>query len=167
MDIIKNFGIDPVLLTAQIVNFLILFFLLKRFAYKPIFKILSNRKKQIEEALKNSEDARHTLEKALDEEKQILKKAQQNAQVILTDAKIQAEDVLASAKDQTKIEVARMMDDAKRQLSQDVKEAELTLALTTAKLSVDITREALKNVFSEKDQEDIIEKMKIKLNVRK
>jgi len=52
MEILKEFGIQPTLLLAQIVNFLIILFVLKKFFYKPIIKVLDARKKRIEVSLK-------------------------------------------------------------------------------------------------------------------
>jgi len=43
MDILNQFGIKPVLLAAQVVNFLALLFILKKFLYQPILKVLKTR----------------------------------------------------------------------------------------------------------------------------
>src|SRR3989344_2654121 len=51
MDILKSFGIQPTLLLAQIVNFLIILFLLSKFFYKPIIRMLEDRKKRIDQSL--------------------------------------------------------------------------------------------------------------------
>ena len=55
MQIFESFGIQPTLLLAQIVNFLIILFLLQKFFYKPIFKMFEDRKKRIEESLKSAD----------------------------------------------------------------------------------------------------------------
>ena len=44
MDFLNDFGVKPVLLAAQAVNFFILLFILKRFLYKPILGMLEKRK---------------------------------------------------------------------------------------------------------------------------
>src|SRR5207247_1964428 len=51
MDVLHNFDIEWPLLVAQIVNFLIIFYLLKRFLYKPIFTVLKKRADTIKEEL--------------------------------------------------------------------------------------------------------------------
>ncbi len=73
MEIIKNFGLNPILLAAQIVNFLIIFFILKKFLYKPVLNVLNKRQVTIKEGLKQAEEARVKLEKVVIEEKDILK----------------------------------------------------------------------------------------------
>src|SRR5579859_1473231 len=137
MEILQSFGVQPVLLLAQIVNFLIILWLLKRFAYKPIFKMLSDRKKTIAEGLKNADDARRALEKAVEEEKKILKKAQSEAQVILADARKQSDETISASRNEAKIQVEHMLSDAKSKMEQDNREMEKRLALSAAKLAVD------------------------------
>ena len=73
MEIINNFGLDPLLLGAQIVNFLIIFFILKRFAYKPVLDILKKREDSIKEGLRQAEEGKKILDEALEEEKKMLK----------------------------------------------------------------------------------------------
>ncbi|MDO8573151.1 MAG: F0F1 ATP synthase subunit B [Candidatus Daviesbacteria bacterium] len=61
MEILNQFGINPVLLLAQVVNFLVLLFILKKFLYKPILKVLGERKQKIEDSLKNAEEIEKRL----------------------------------------------------------------------------------------------------------
>lgn len=159
MQIVQQFGIQPVLLVAQIVNFIILFVLLKKFAYKPILDMLDKRKKTIEDGLKNAEEARIAYEKAIIQEKKILSKANLDAQKIILDAKVQAQDFIKSSREQTKIDVEKMLNDARRQIAQDTKIMEKQLAFSTAKLAAAMLRDALRNIFGTKEQEDIVQKM--------
>ena len=57
MEIIKNFGVEPVLLVAQIINFLIILFILKKFLYKPVLDTLKKREDSIKEGLKQAEES--------------------------------------------------------------------------------------------------------------
>ncbi len=163
MDILQSFGVQPVLLLAQIVNFLIILWLLKRYAYTPIFKMLSDRKKTIAEGLKNSEEAKEALEKAVEEEKKILKKAQSEAQAILADARKQSDDTIAASRDEAKVQVEHMLADAKDKMAQDSREMEKRLALSAAKLAVDMLEKSLTGVFDEKEQEQAVKKLTAKL----
>ena len=72
MEILKNFGIQPTLLLAQIVNFTIILFVLKKFFYKPITKVLEERKRRIEESLKNADEIEAKLQKTAEKTAQIL-----------------------------------------------------------------------------------------------
>src|SRR5216117_3381702 len=95
--LINNFGINTYLLIAQIVNFLIILYLLKRFAYKPIMELLEKRRKTIEEGEKNAAKAEKALQEATEKEKEILRKAQNESKKILSDANKQSSDTIAEA----------------------------------------------------------------------
>jgi len=75
MEIFNQFGINPLLLLAQVVNFAVLLFILKRFLYKPILKVLEERKKRIEESLKNAEEIEKRLVETAELEEEILAKS--------------------------------------------------------------------------------------------
>ena len=72
MEIVDHFGLDPYLFGAQVINFLIIFYLLKRFLYKPVLEILRKREREIAEGLKQAEEGKILLEKAQEKEKEIL-----------------------------------------------------------------------------------------------
>lgn len=75
------------LLVAQVVNFLILLFILKKFLYKPILKVLEERKKKIEESLKNAEAIEKRLLEANQEYEKILNEALEESRKILNQSK--------------------------------------------------------------------------------
>src|SRR5437870_10658982 len=57
MEILKNFGFEPILFIAQIVNFVIIYLILKKFLYKPVLKLLKDRKQTIAGGLKQAEES--------------------------------------------------------------------------------------------------------------
>lgn len=97
MDIFNQFGVKPVLLTAQVVNFLILLFILKRFLYKPVLKVLEERKKRIEESLKNAQEIEERLLRTQEESDKIIAKTLKEAQKILDQTNEQAAQILEGA----------------------------------------------------------------------
>jgi len=92
MELIENFGLNPILLGAQIVNFLIILFILKKFLYKPILTTLEKRKATIKEGLDKTEEVRIRLEETIEKEKRILRTAQEQARKILDEARIQVSE---------------------------------------------------------------------------
>jgi len=66
----NGLGIDWQLLIAEIINFVILLLILKRFLYKPFLRLLEQRRVKIEEGIKKAEEAEKSLQKirALSEE---------------------------------------------------------------------------------------------------
>lgn len=164
MKLIQEFGIDPILFLAQVVNFLIIFFLLKKYLYKPIFDELKNRENTIKEGLKQAEESRLLLEKAEEREKSILKKAQLDAKNLLDDAKAARVEMLEKSEADTRLQVEKMLKEARAQIEFETKEAEKRLSRNISMLSVQFLKKSLSGLFTEKDQEtvvkDILKKMK-------
>src|SRR5579859_3926293 len=152
MDIITNFGINPLLLIAQIVNFLIILYLLKRFAYKPILDVLVKRRETIAQAQKNAQQADDALKKALEEEKKLLKNAQAEAKVLLASANKQAEATILQAHEKAKQQAEKLIKDTKEQLERDRKEIEKQLAAHTTQLAVAMLEKTLTGFFDTKQQ---------------
>lgn len=156
MDIVKNFGLNPVLLGAQIVNFLIILFILKKVLYKPILNTLKKRQNTIREGLEQAEEARIKLEKVVIEEKNILRNAQLQSKKIIEDAKQELTVITRQANDETKTQTEKLLNDTKEQIVKESIEAEKRLALSTGKLAISFLEKALKEFFSTKEQKEVI-----------
>lgn len=87
MNFLSDFGVNPILLVAQVVNFLILLFILKKFLYGPILKVLAVRRQKIEESLKNAEEIELRLQKTNEDVEKILANAMDEAQKIIKESK--------------------------------------------------------------------------------
>lgn len=156
--ILKDFGIQPILLAAQIVNFLVLLYLLKRFLYKPILKVLEERKEKIAESLKNAqeiekrllkteEDKEKVLNKAALESKKIVEAATKSADQIIKDAHLKATEdmqaIVEKGKATIKLEGIKMQQATRENLAELVATA---LTKVTGK------------VINKKEQKEMIEK---------
>lgn len=86
VELLSQFGVDWRLLLAQVVNFGILIFLLKHYAYGPIIKVLRERREKIESGIKASEESERKLLLASEEKKQILIAAETEASKIVSAA---------------------------------------------------------------------------------
>ncbi|OGH23747.1 MAG: hypothetical protein A2958_03270 [Candidatus Levybacteria bacterium RIFCSPLOWO2_01_FULL_38_13] len=157
MEIIKNFGIDPLLLIAQIVNFLIIFYILKRFALKPILDILKKRENTIKEGLREAEEGKKVLEEAYIKEKEILKKAQSRSEKIIEDTQIQALEIIKGAEEKTKKQTELMLISAKEQMEKESKETEKRIAMRVSDMALDFLEKSLKNLFGEKEQKQLMQ----------
>ena len=89
-EIIKSFGIDWKLLLAQVVNFFILLYILRRFIYKPVSKMMGERKREIEKGLQFSKDAEEQLRQSETTKEKILKEARGQGLKIVSDAESNA-----------------------------------------------------------------------------
>lgn len=163
MEIIKNFGIDPILLGAQIVNFLIVLYILRRFLYKPVLSTLQKRKDTIKEGLKNAEDARLRLEKVIEKEKNILRNAQIQAIKLIDNAKKQNVEMMQKTKEETKIQADRILKQAWIQITLETKEAEKRLADNINRLAIELIQKSALELFKKSDQEMVMKNILIKL----
>lgn len=166
MEIIKNFGIDPVYLGAQIINFLIILYFLRRFLYKPVFEMLKKREKQIKEGLEKTEKVRLLLEKTIEDEKNILKKAQNQATKIIDDAKNEALDIQKTTEELAKKQSEKIIIEAREQILRETKETEERLTAHVSKLAVVFLQKSLSELFSPREQEEIMSKAIKKLKER-
>ena len=157
MEILNQFGINPILLLAQVVNFLILLFILKRFLYKPILRVLEERKRKIEESLKNSEEIEKRLNEITEKEAEVILRAGKEGQKILQDAGDEYKRTIEDAKKEYTRIIEKAVEDAKKltelqrtRLEQQVRE---NLGNFVALGLEKITGKALK-----KEQKEIIER---------
>lgn len=91
MEILTQIGIDGKLLLAQAVNFLILLFILHRFAYKPMLSFLEKRTERIEEGLRNAEEAKKRLDEASKGGEKTIAEAREEARKIVAETRESAE----------------------------------------------------------------------------
>ena len=157
MEIIKEFGFDPLLLGAQIVNFLVIFFILKKFVFKPVLEVLRNRENTIREGLKDAEEGQRLLEKAQEKEKLLLKNARLEAEQILSDAKKQAVEEGKTIEERSRKEAEELIKNARAQIEQDSKEAEKTLALRVSDIAVSFLEKSLSGLFEDSKQKELVQ----------
>ncbi len=158
MELIKNFGLDPVFLVAQIVNFLVILFLLRKFLYKPILEMLKKRQDTIKEGLRNAEEANSRLEQVIEEEKEILRNAQTQAKKMLDDVKIQTTALSKKMSEEAKDKSEKLLLDAREQIEKDAKDAEKKLALNISRIALQFLQKSLQGLFTEEDQKAVIKR---------
>lgn len=122
MELFTKLGIDWRLLFAQLINFLILFFVLKKFAYKPILNFLDERKNKIEAGLKNAEIAEEKLKNAQDTEKQTILSAKKEAQQILESVVVDSEKTKQNIIDEANLQAKKILEEAKLKTEQEKKQ---------------------------------------------
>lgn len=132
MEILAKLGIDWKLFVAQIVNFVILLIILRRFVYRPMLAFLEERTTRIDKGLKDADLARKKLGEMERKEKEVLDEAKKEAQKMLEKAELigkqNYEKMLSKATDDVKLlmhqsaqkmelERVKMLNEAKAQLA--------------------------------------------------
>ena len=128
-------GIDGKLLLGQIVNFLILFAVLGFFLYKPLVKMLEDRRKTIADSLDNAKKIEENLAKSEEKTKAALELAQSEARKVLeeaiklageqknkimAEAQTQSDRIIENAKAEAKTAKDDVVKEAKKELSEIV-----------------------------------------------
>lgn len=156
--ILAQFGVQPVLLAAQIVNFFILLFILKKFLYKPILKTLEARKQRIAQSLKQAEEIEIKMQKANEEADKILGKGLEQSKKILDETNKAGAQMLedynrkgAEILQRAVKEASKLKEVEREKLMQEVKENLGSLVVVAFEK---VTGKAL----TEKQRKDIIEK---------
>lgn len=166
MNIVSEFGLNVPLLIAQIINFLIVFYIMKRYLYRPTLNVLKKRKEAIKDGLKKAEEGKKALEDAKAEEKKMIKEAQTTANQIIKDAREEAVALVKKAEEDTKKQTAHMLAEARVQIEQQTAHAQTQLNKHVTMLSIELLKKSLANVFTEKEQSELVEKAMKELQKR-
>ncbi len=164
MNILSNFGFDPKLFIAQIVNFVIILFILKKIMYKPVLDMLKKRDREIKKGIENAQAAELRLKEVEEREKVILQKANEKADKILGDAKAQASAMMTQSEIDAKAASERILEEARAKIAQETAEAEERLTKNIGRIAIALLEKSLTGIFGPKEQKTIIKKAEIQLD---
>lgn len=158
MEILNQFGFDVKLFAAQIVNFLVIAYLFKRFLYKPILNTLDKRNESIKKGLKDAEEAAKALEKAEAKSDELITKANKEAEKMISEAKSQAVEARDEMIQKTREEIDKMMEQTKEQI---ILEKE-TFRREAREISLEIAKQILastiESLFDKKQKEQLVKR---------
>lgn len=158
---------DPGLFIWMIVSFLIVFFILKKYAWKPVINALKNREKSIENALHQAEKVKLEMEKLQSDNQKLLAEARIERDKILKDARQMKDKIIEEAKGQAQEEAKKLVESARLSIQNEKKAAIKEIKDQVAVLSVQIAEKLIKDKLSvDSGQSDYIDKLlnQIKLN---
>lgn len=119
MELFSALGIDLKILIAQVVNFVVLGFILYKIGYKPILKFVQDRTAKIEQGLKQAEEAKTALSSAAAEQQRLLAQAKQDGQKVLDEAKTLAATQGQQIVERSKSEAGKVIEKAKHDIRQE------------------------------------------------
>ena len=147
---------DPGLLIWSTVAFLLLFFLLSKFAWKPIVKALDERERSIEDALAKAEMAKEEMAKLTNENEQLLKQARIERDAILKEAKELKDQIVSDAKTSAQTEGAKMIEKARQEIDNQKIAAMAEVKNQVATLSIQIAEKVLRQRFEDQNKQDAL-----------
>jgi len=165
MEALQKLGIDFKVLIAQIINFGILFLILKHYLYRPILNALDKRKKRIKESLEKAAEIEKRSAESEKEYNNKMLKANQEATVIIDKARLEAEKTRKSILDKAekeaesvKIAADKDIADKRNALYADVKK-------NAGKLAIFIVTKVLKQEMNEELCQKSVDKALKEINV--
>lgn len=158
MEALSHLGINWKLFLAQIINFVLLLFILKRFAYKPILSLMDERSKKIEKGLQDAETAEKRLTESLAREKEIIAAAREEAQALLEKTQDLAKKRDAQLLSQTKGKLDKMIAEADAHLHENQKKLLREAKAELAGVVLVTLEKVLQEKVDEKKDEALIER---------
>ena len=142
------------------VVFLVVFFILWKYGFPVIVKMVDERKAFIDESLRKAHEANERLANIQKEGESILQEAREKQAQILKEAAETRDAIVEKAQDKARSEGARLLDEAKAAIEQEKKAAIADIRQQVATLSVEIAEKVLKqNLKDDKSQMDLIDRM--------
>jgi len=140
----------------QLIMFLILLALLRKFAFGPLMGIMKQREEHIANEIRSAEEKHEEVKKLAEEQRELLKKARQESQELVENAKKlgeqQKEDIIQAAR----AEAERLKESARKEIEQEKEQAVAALRDQVASLSVLIASKVIEKELSEAEQEKLI-----------
>lgn len=152
MDLIDKLGIDLKLLIAQIVNFAILLFILTKLIYKPLLKVLDDRKKMIAKSVDDSKKIEDRLSAIEADRDKVLANAGREAMAIVEKAKKESEEEHVKIITAAKKEISTLAERYRAQLKEEKSEMMNEIKKEVAELVVSSSEKILRREFSKDDQ---------------
>ncbi len=135
------------------VAFLVVLFLLKKFAWGPILKSLDERSQGIENALNEAERARQEMSKLQAGNEQLLRQARDERDKILSEAKALKDSIVSDARAKAAEETTRIIGAARVEIENQKKAAITDLKNQVATLSVDIAEKLTREKLSDGEKQ--------------
>ena len=144
----------------QMILFLALLFLLRKFAWKPILNAVKKREEGIVDALASAENARKEMQNLTADNERILKEARSKREELLKEARTMRAQMIDEAKGDAQIEADKLIEKAKESIQTEKNAAIADLKNQVAELSVNIAEKLVKGELASDDkQASLIETM--------
>lgn len=134
----------------QLLLFVALLLLLKKFAWKPILDAVNERETSIKDSLSAAEKARDEMQAVQADNKRILKEARAERDALLSEAKTASIQMINQAKEDAKAEADKITAQAQEMIQNEKKAAVNDLKSQVAQLSIDIAEKVLQTELKDK-----------------
>ncbi|RZL26950.1 MAG: ATP synthase F0 subunit B [Pedobacter sp.] len=145
------------LVVFQTIAFLLLMFLLAKFAWKPVLAAIKERENSIDDALNKAELAKQEMARLTSQNEELMKQARAERDEILKEAKILKDSIVNEAKTSAQTEGAKLIEKARIEIENQKKAALAELKGQVSTLSLDIAERVLRSQLDDKaKQQDLV-----------
>jgi F-type H+-transporting ATPase subunit b len=149
--------VTPGLMIWTIVCFLITLYVLKRYAFGPIQKLIDDRRERIRQALDEADNARGEARKLLEEHRKLIAQAKGEAEEILAETRRVAEVNSRRMREETEAERQRRIEETRRQVEAETRKALEQIRVEVAELSLIAAEKVTRRSFADDDHRRLIE----------
>ncbi len=142
------------LLVWTLIAFLIVFLILRKFAWKPILSALKEREAGIADAISTADRVRLEMSQLKSENEELLARAREERAVMIREAKEASDKMIAEAKDKAKDEYSRIVGEAQEAIQQQKNAALVDVKNQVGNMVVEITEKVLRKELSDKSQQE-------------
>ena len=151
---------DPGLLFWMIIVFGVVFFILAKYGFPVIIRMVEDRKAYIDQSLKAAREANEKLASVKQEGERILAQANEEQVRILNEAAATRHRIINEAKERARLEGDRLMEEMKKQIETEKESAIRDIRRQVAVLSVGIAEKVMRSKLAdEKEQMELIDRM--------
>jgi F-type H+-transporting ATPase subunit b len=149
--------IVPGLMIWTLVFFGLTFYVLKRFAFGPIQRLIDERRERIRKAIEEADKARAEARHLLEEHRQLIGQAKGEAEEIRSTARHEADAQLRRVKDEAEADRRRRLEETKRQIEAETRRALEQIRAEVADLSLLAAEKVTRKSLDDKDQRRLID----------
>lgn len=137
----------------QLLIFVILILVLRKFAWKPILNAVNDREEGIKDALDSAEKAKLEMANLKADNEKLLQEARNERDSMMKEAREIKTKMIADAKEEAQAEANKMITQAQSAIESEKKSAMAELKSHVAELSVEIAEKVVKKELSSKNEQ--------------
>ncbi|MDP2068585.1 MAG: F0F1 ATP synthase subunit B [Lutibacter sp.] len=144
----------------QLILFVALVLLLKKFAWKPILNAVNDREEGILKALESAENARKEMQNLTADNERILKEARIERDAMLKEAREMKDSIITEAKGEAHAQATKVIEQAKATIESEKHAAIAEIKNQVAELSLEIAEKVMRSELSDKNKQiKLVEEM--------
>jgi F-type H+-transporting ATPase subunit b len=150
--------VNPGLMIWTVITFIVLLFILKRVAWKPILAALDKRENDIKESLAQAEKAKDEAKMILEENQANLAKAEEESKKIIEQSRAYAESLKEQLMRESKEQAKKIVDDASSEIQRSKDAAFEELKGQIAEIAVNAAEKIIRESLDAQKSKHVIDK---------